>query len=77
MTMILRAFFSRHVQRESPELLTAETFARMAGELESAYRLASVKRRTSASTAGEGDRPPPRERHSADRPSPARTRPPR
>jgi len=60
MTMILRAFFTRRAERESRAPLTAETFARMAGDIETAYRLAGLKRQTSSSTARKADRPAPR-----------------
>jgi hypothetical protein len=42
----VRAFFTRHAECEGTAPLTAETFARIAGELETAYRLAWLKRQT-------------------------------
>jgi hypothetical protein len=55
----LKAFFTERAQQPGHVPLTAEDFARIAGELEIAYRLAWLKRQTSSSPH-KGDRPPPR-----------------
>jgi hypothetical protein len=54
----LRAFFAARAEQAGEVPLTAEDFARMAGELEVAYRLAWLKRLMSS--PADGDRPPPR-----------------
>jgi hypothetical protein len=55
----VRVFFIRHAECEGTGPLTAESFARLAGELETAYRLAWLKRQTSPSPPAKGDRPSP------------------
>ena len=56
----LRAFLKERAEQAGDAPLTAQEFARMAGEVEVAYRLAWLKRLMSSSAAGEGDGPPPR-----------------
>lgn len=56
----LRAFFTERSQQPGDVPLTAEDFARMAGELEIAYRLAWLKRQTSSLAPYKRDRPSPR-----------------
>jgi hypothetical protein len=55
----LRAFFTGRAEHAGEVPLTAEDFARMAGALEVAYRLAWLKRQTSSSTPRTRDRWPP------------------
>ena len=55
----LRAFLKERAEQAGDAPLTAEELARLAGEVEVAYRLAWLKRLMSSSTAGEGDPPPP------------------
>lgn len=56
----LRAFFTERAEQAGEVPLTAEDFARMAGELEIAYRLAWLKRQTLSSAVRKLDRQPPR-----------------
>lgn len=56
----LKAFFTGRAQQVGKVPLKAEDFARMAGDLEIAYRLAWLKRQTSSSPQRKRDRPPPR-----------------
>ena len=55
-----RAFLKERAEQAGDAPLTREELARMAGEIEVAYRLAWLKRLMSSSATGEGDRPPPR-----------------
>ena len=56
----LRAFLNERAEQAGDAPRTAEELARMAGDVEVAYRLAWLKRLMSSSAAGEGDLPPPR-----------------
>ena len=56
----LRAFLKERAEQARGAPLTAEEFARMAGDVEVAYRLAWLKRLMSSSAAGDGDGPPAR-----------------
>jgi len=56
----LSAFFAERAEQAGEAPLTAEDFARMAGDLEIAYRLAWLKRQTSSAAPRKRDRPPPR-----------------
>jgi hypothetical protein len=56
----LRAFLKERIEQARDAPLTAEEFARMAGDVEVAYRLAWLKRLMSSSAARGGDRPRPR-----------------
>jgi hypothetical protein len=51
----LRAFLKERAKHAGDAPLTAEGFARLAGDVEVAYRLAWLKRLMSSSAAGEGD----------------------
>jgi hypothetical protein len=55
----LRAFLEERAGQAGDAPLTAEEVARMAGDVEVAYRLAWLKRLMASSAAGEGDPPPP------------------
>jgi hypothetical protein len=55
-----RAFLKERAEQARDAPLTAEGFARLAGDVEVAYRLAWLKRLMSSPGAGEGDPPPPR-----------------
>ena len=55
----LRAFLAERAEQAGDAPLTAEEFARMAGDVEVAYRLAWLKRLMSSSAAREGDGSPP------------------